>query len=60
MRENAACMRKRGVPSFPDPNFGPHGGVKGASSAGINISAPAFIRANQECNHVGAPLPGGG
>jgi hypothetical protein len=60
MLENAACMRKHGVPNFPDPNFGPRGGVKGAASAGINVNAPAFIRANQDCNNVGVPLPGGG
>jgi hypothetical protein len=60
MLENAECMRKHGVPNFPDPTFGPRGGVKGAASFGFNIDAPAFVRANQECNHVGVPLPGGG
>jgi hypothetical protein len=60
MLENAECMRKHGVPNFPDPTFGPRGGVKGAGSAGINVNAPAFIKANQECGHVGVPLPGGG
>jgi hypothetical protein len=60
MVENAACMRKHGVPNFPDPTFGPRGGVKGGASDGINRNAPAFIRANQECNNVGVPLPGGG
>jgi hypothetical protein len=60
MLENAECMRKHGVPNFPDPTFGPRGGVKGAASAGINRNAPAFIHANQECNKVGVPLPGGG
>jgi hypothetical protein len=60
MLKNAACMRTHGVPNFPDPDFGPRGGVKGAESAGINRNAPAFIRANQDCNNVGVPLPGGG
>jgi hypothetical protein len=60
MLENAECMRKHGVPDFPDPTFGPRGGVKGGASVGINVNAPAFVRANQECNHVGVPLPGGG
>jgi hypothetical protein len=60
MLQNAACMRRHGVPNFPDPSFGPRGGVKGAASAGINRNAPAFIRANRECNKVGVPLPGGG
>jgi hypothetical protein len=60
MLENAACMRRHGVPNFPDPSFGPRDRVKGAASAGINRAAPAFIRANQECKSVGVPLPGGG
>jgi hypothetical protein len=60
MLRNAACMRKHGVANFPDPSFGPRGGVKGTASAAINPNAPAFIRANQECNNVGVPLPGGG
>jgi hypothetical protein len=60
MLKNAECMRTHGVPNFPDPTFGPRGGVKGAASFGINVNAPAFVRANQECNHVGVPLPGGG
>jgi hypothetical protein len=60
MLENAACVRRHGEPNFPDPTFGPRGGVKGAASAAINRNAPAFIRANRECNNVGVPLPGGG
>jgi hypothetical protein len=60
MLKNAACMRRHGVPNFPDPSFGPRGGVKGAAGAGVNPDTPAFIRSNQECNHVGVPLPGGG
>jgi hypothetical protein len=53
-------MRANGIKNFPDPDFGPRGGVKTAASAAINVNAPAFIRANQECNNVGVPLPGGG
>ena len=60
MVENAACMRTHGVPNFPDPTFGPRGGVKGGASDGINRNAPAFLRANHDCNNVGVPLPGGG
>jgi hypothetical protein len=54
------CMRANGIKNFPDPDFGPRGGIKTAASAAINVNAPAFIRANQECNNVGVPLPGGG
>jgi hypothetical protein len=60
MLENAECMRRHGVPNFPDPTFGPRGGVKGAASSGIDVNTPAFVRANQICNRVGVPLPGGG
>jgi hypothetical protein len=60
MLHNAACMRRHGVPNFPDPTFGPRGGVKGASSDRINVNAPAFMRASRECENVGVPLPGGG
>jgi hypothetical protein len=60
MLQNATCMRRHGVPNFPDPTFGPRGGVKGAASSGIDVDAPAFVRADQECNRVGTPLPGGG
>jgi hypothetical protein len=60
MLENAECMRTHGVPNFPDPTFGPRGGVMGGASSGSNVHAPAFVRANQICNHVGVPLPGGG
>jgi hypothetical protein len=60
MVENAACMRRHGVPNFPDPTFGPRGGVKQVAGPGINRNSPAFIRANQECNDVGVALAGGG
>jgi hypothetical protein len=46
-------MRAHGITSFPDPSFGPHGGVKAAASAGINRDAPAFVHANQACSSVG-------
>lgn len=59
MLANAHCMRTHGVPSFPDPKFGPQGGVL-VPDAGINPDSPAFQRANRECENVGTPLPGGG
>jgi hypothetical protein len=60
--EYADCMRKHGVPNFPDPTFGPGGrairfkvraGAFGAQSAAINL-------ANKACAHIGTPLPLGG
>ena len=60
MIANAHCMRAHGVPSFPDPTFGPHGGVIGGSGSGVDSTSPAFERANRDCENVGTPIPGGG
>jgi hypothetical protein len=57
---NAQCLRKHGVPNFPDPVFGPGG-------QGIGYNVPAGSLANQAqgvfaaehtaCAHVGSLLP---
>jgi hypothetical protein len=57
---NAQCVRKHGVPNFPDPVFG-------AGGQGIGYNVPAGSLANQAqgvlqaehtaCAHVGTPLP---
>jgi hypothetical protein len=59
---NARCMRKHGVPSFPDPSFGP-----GGRAISFNVRAGAFRSqsaalnlANKACAHIGTPLPLGG
>jgi hypothetical protein len=57
MLANAECMRTHGEPNFPDPDFGPRGGIKGAGSVGINVNAPAFIKANEECAKWGCRSP---
>jgi hypothetical protein len=56
------CMRKHGVPSFPDPSFGP-----GGRAISFNVRAGAFRSqsaalnlANKACAHIGTPLPLGG
>jgi hypothetical protein len=55
------CMRKHGVPSFPDPTFGPRGiGVKVTAVAGVDPDPPAFQAANKICSRVATPIPGGG
>src|ERR1019366_2641493 len=56
---NAKCMRKHGVPNFPDPVFGP-GGRGIGYPPGLRFRASAINLANKACAHVGTPLPLGG
>jgi hypothetical protein len=51
----AACMRKHGVPNFPDPTSG--GAISITPSSGIDPSSPTFQAAQQTCRKV---LPNGG
>ncbi|HUA06057.1 MAG TPA: hypothetical protein VMB27_19270 [Solirubrobacteraceae bacterium] len=46
--EFAACMRKHGVPDFPDPTFARGGGPK-LAPAGLDPSSPAFRHAVTAC-----------
>jgi hypothetical protein len=48
------CMRKHGVPNFPDPSAG--GGLN-IGGTGINPQAPSFTAAQTGCRKL---LPGGG
>lgn len=59
MLKSAECMRRHGVPNFPDPAFGPSGGVK-IDSSQINVNSPAFQTAAKACRGVGMGIPGGG
>jgi hypothetical protein len=55
----AHCIRRHGVPSFPDPVFGPAGfGVSVPLSPGQDPDSPAIVRAEKACAAVGTPLPG--
>jgi hypothetical protein len=59
MAKFAACMRKNGEPSFPDPNA--QGQISISSAAGIDPGSAQFQHARQACqkdlpNH-GAPTP---
>lgn len=55
----ARCIRRHGVPDFPDPVFGPAGfGVQVPLSAGQDPDSPAILRAEKACAGVGTPLPG--
>jgi hypothetical protein len=51
----AACMRKNGVPNFPDPNSS--GTVSLGPGSGINPSSPKFQAAQGACRKL---LPNGG
>jgi hypothetical protein len=48
---NAECMRKHGVPNFPDPTFS--GGQLNAGLGGVNPQSPAFKQAAAACGGVG-------
>jgi len=59
MIANALCIRKHGVPSFPDPRFGRGDGVE-VGVVPNQADSPAFKQAVKTCEHVGIPLPGVG
>ena len=44
------CMRRHGVPSFPDPRFPAGGGIERPRTSGINRNSPAFQKAATICN----------
>jgi hypothetical protein len=55
----ARCIRRHGLPEFPDPVFGPAGfGVQVPLSTGQDPDSPAILRAEKACAGVGTPLPG--
>jgi len=45
----SACMRKNGVPDFPDPQSGSGGATVIHLSSGIDPSSPQFQKAQQTC-----------
>jgi hypothetical protein len=54
-RKFSSCMRKHGVPSFPDPNS--QGVITIHSGMGIDPGSPAFESARSSCDKL---LPNGG
>jgi hypothetical protein len=46
---NARCMRRHGVPNFPDPTFPAGGGIAIRIGAGVNPQSPAFTHAQAAC-----------
>jgi hypothetical protein len=46
----AECLRKHGVPNYPDPTFPAGGGIAQTSGTSINRNSPAFQHAMSVCN----------
>jgi hypothetical protein len=56
---NARCIRRHGLPNFPDPTFGPGGKEVGVNlGPGENPGSPAIEHAAKACAHVGTVIPG--
>jgi hypothetical protein len=49
----SACMRKHGVPNFPDPQFMSGGRVLEKITSGVDPSSPMFKAAQQKCSNSG-------
>lgn len=47
----AQCMRKHGVPDYPDPVFPAGGGIERQDVPGVNRDSPAVKQAAAVCNH---------
>jgi hypothetical protein len=47
--EMAECMRKHGVPNFPDPTFPAGGGIAESVGPGADPESPAFQHAQAVC-----------
>jgi hypothetical protein len=54
----AACIRKHGVPDFPDPTFGAGGAQVNLHAPLGMLTSPAFERAQKECAKLGLELAG--
>jgi hypothetical protein len=47
---HAQCMRKNGVPTYPDPTFPATGGIA-ISDAGTDPQSPAYLHAQRACHN---------
>jgi hypothetical protein len=55
----AACMRKSGVPGYPDPQFLSGGRVIQKITSNVNPNSPTFQAAQQKCSGNGKTGGGG-
>jgi hypothetical protein len=46
----AQCMRRNGVPNYPDPVFPAGGGIERPSVPGLSRNSPAVMKAAAVCN----------
>ncbi len=46
----SVCMRKNGVPAFPDPN--PSGGYGGTNLRNLDQNSHAFVTATKDCSYL--------
>ena len=61
MIAKARCIRRHGVPDFPDPTFPAGGGVEsGGLGPGLGPRSPAVQRAARDCANAGTAIPGVG
>jgi hypothetical protein len=54
----AACIRKHGVPDFPDPTFGAGGAQVNLHMPAAMGASPAFALAQKDCAKLGLELAG--
>ncbi|MGH8326340.1 MAG: hypothetical protein ACRET2_06225 [Steroidobacteraceae bacterium] len=54
----AACIRKHGVPNFPDPTFGAGGAQVNLTTPPGMLESPGFALAQKECAQHGLELAG--
>lgn len=54
----AACIRKHGIPDFPDPTFGAGGAQVNLSTPTGMLTSPAFLLAEKQCAKQGLELAG--
>jgi hypothetical protein len=59
---NARCIRRHGVPNFPDPTSTPSPSSSGDPfvPGDLNVRSPAVEQAAGACAHVGTQIPGVG
>lgn len=54
----AKCIRKHGIPDFPDPTFGAGGAQVNLSTPPGMLTSPGFELAQKECAKLGLELAG--
>ena len=58
MLEFSACMRKNGLPRFPDPKVSSRGVSISLAGSGLNPNSPQFKAAEKACEELIPGRPG--